>query len=147
MPQTLWNLPSRLPCRNSKGSEACHLRSRVQSNVDDVISSEISKLGRGICKQRWSGTGLQLLVTANKLSFCKEWQASFPWQCWKRSPLHHHWVQLWFLAPLPRGRRSVTSQHNGRWQLGQCGSFGVWTPQIIYSAMGAHSEVFTPFEI
>ena len=40
----------------------------MQSNVGDVISSEISKLGRGICKQCRSGTGLGLLVNANKLS-------------------------------------------------------------------------------
>jgi hypothetical protein len=34
-PPTLWNLPSRLPCRFSKGSEACHLHNRVQSNMGD----------------------------------------------------------------------------------------------------------------
>ena len=84
MPRTLWNLPSNLPCRNSKGSEACHLHSRVQSNVGDVISSEISKLGRGICEQRRSGTGLGIVYGCKQVEFWKKWQASFPWQCWTR---------------------------------------------------------------
>ena len=70
-PLTLWNLPSSLPCRISKGSEACHLHNRVQPNVGDAISSETSKTWHGMCEQCWSRTGLELLVNANKSSFAR----------------------------------------------------------------------------
>ena len=108
--------------------------------MGDVISSEISKLGRGTCKQHWSGTGLQLLVTANKLCSPRNNSAPALDNVERGSPsiitecnygLLHHCQGAGALSLLD-------TMEGGK--LGQCVSFGVWTPQIIYSAMGTHSE-------
>ena len=68
---TLWNLPSSLLLAITMGREACNWHNRVQPNVGDAISSEIGKLGRGICKRRRCRTGLELLVKATKSRFVR----------------------------------------------------------------------------
>jgi hypothetical protein len=79
--------------------------------MGDAISSEISKLGRGICKRRRSRTGLELLVNASKLRFVRNDRPPDPDHVARgyRIPHISERVQLLPLATMPRIKKSVTS--------------------------------------
>ena len=127
---TLWNLPSSLLLAISMGREACNWHNRVQPNVGDAISSEIGKLGRGICKRRRCRTGLELLVKATKSRFVRNDRPPDPDLVARgyRFPHISERMQLLPLAGKARIGKSVTSTSVHRVEGGN--SDNVWASEI-----------------
>ena len=128
---TLWNLPSSLLLAITMGREACNWHNRVQPNVGDAISSEIGKLGRGICKRRRCRTGLELLVKATKSRFVRNDRPPDPDLVARgyRFPHISERMQLLPLAGKARIGKSVTSTSVHRVEGGN--SDNVWASESI----------------
>ena len=128
---TLWNLPSSLLLAITMGREACNWHNRVQPNVGDAISSEIGKLGHGICKRRRCRTGLELLVKATKSRFVRNDRPPDPDLVARgyRFPHISERVQLLPLAGKARIGKSVTSTSVHRVAGGN--SDNVWASESI----------------